>query len=214
MHKSDKFEKRNEILFVLMAAKQIMNVSLTRIEMQKIIYLINILAPLKSLILDYFEFKVWHNGPYSKDIQNTLNNLVALNLVEMPDYKIKNNNNKISEMSKYTISPLGENIVSQLILYDAKQEEYQWILSIVRLVNLYGINNIVEIVYQEPTFKYLKNKNDGFGSTIYINEIDDNKLISLIKEIKKIGEQDFGYRFDKPEDILLAVFDYLYSEIH
>lgn len=210
MGKLYELERKNEILFALRAIKKVINRPVTRIEVQKIIYLTNILAPLKDFILDYFEFTVWHNGPYSKEIQNSLNNLVSRRLVKMKQYKIKRSNGRSFETSKYVINIHGERVINKLIKFKQKKEQYAWVYSIVRLINLYGIDNVVKIVYQEPTFKHLKE--NSFGSNIPINDIANNKLLFLAKEIKSIGEEEFGYKFDKPEDILLAIFDYLYSE--
>lgn len=215
MDKSLKFyEQRNEVLFVLFAAEKCIKKPLTRIEIQKIIYLSNSLSPLRDFILDYFDFRVWNNGPYSKDIQRTLNNLVGQRYLNMVEYTIKQKESKYNENSKYIISNIGRDTVNELIGIQIKKEEYEWILSVLRLISHFGIENVVKIVYEEPTFKNLKNSSNGFGAEIPIYNENKNKIVELAQELKNIGEQDFGYSFNKPGDILLAVFDYLFSEIH
>lgn len=207
------YEQRNEVLFVLNAADVYLKKPLTRIEVQKIIYLSNTLSLLKDFIMDYFDFKVWYNGPYSKDIQRTLNNLVGQRYIKMTYYRVETKGNDKNEKTKYVIEESGKKVVEELLCFDTKKEDYEWIVSIIRLVNHYGIENLVRIVYEEPTFKELKKSNDNFGASLNIYDENRNKLIKVARELQRIGKQDFGYSLDKPGDILLAIFDYLYAEI-
>jgi hypothetical protein len=207
------YKRRNEILFVLYATNKILRKPLSRIEVQKAVYLCNVLSPLKDFILDYFEFRVWNNGPYSSEIQNTLNNLVALRYIKMDNYNIKIVNMKKNESSYYSIIDRGMNVVEKLIDLPDENDQYKWIQSIIKLIGIYGIQNIVKMVYQEPTFKNLKKDIKNRGKAIPIYDDDKNEILELFKFIKEIAEEEFKYLIDTPEKVLLALFDYLYSSI-
>lgn len=207
------YERRNEVLFILSAAQKHINKPLTKTQIQKIIYLSNSLSLLKDFIIDYFDFKVWHNGPYSKQIQRTLNNLVGQRYINMTEYKIDITDSDQNDKAKYAISNEGENVVLKLLDVNTKKEEYEWIITITRLVSYYGMNNLVDIVYAEPTFKELKGSSNGFGMELQIYDQKKNALMRLAQEFQDIGKRDYGYTFEKPSDVLLALFDYMYSEI-
>jgi len=208
------YKRKNEVLFILYAANKILREPLSRIEVQKSVYLCNVLAPIKELILDFFEFRVWNHGPYSSEIQNTLNNLVALRYIRMNDYNVRTNNNVKYESSYYSILDKGILVVEKLIEYPDEKEQYLWIQSIIKIIGIYGIKNIVKIVYEEPTFRFLKQNENNRGQAIPINNVCQNKIIDLFKMIKDIAVNEFRYMVETPENVLLAVFDFLYSSIY
>ncbi|MBR9702281.1 hypothetical protein GOV13_05165 [Candidatus Pacearchaeota archaeon] len=211
LHKSagqlNSFRIKNEILYVLDCADELNWKPLGRKHLQKIIYLTHALAPLREIVISFLKFYKYRYGPYTHEIQNTLNNLIALGLVElisMEHYAGKN-----STSSKHQITKEGKKVVKRLTLLEDNQERYDWIRTIIRLIDVYGLENLVDMVYQEPTFKSAER--EGLGRSLDIDNLETNLSVKLIEFLKKHGHEKFNYETTNLEIVLISFFEYLYS---
>ena len=80
------FRRLNEILYVLYSVRKLNLSNISKIGVQKCIYLCEILSPLREIILSFINFIYWHRGPYSKDVQNLLDYLVSIDAVNVVSF--------------------------------------------------------------------------------------------------------------------------------
>lgn len=218
------FHKSNEILYVLNSVRQAENTSVSKISLQKLLYLSSALAPIKDIILSILKFQRIQRGPYSKEIQNIVDHLVAYGLVEISEFKILHSKNSIAF---YKITEGGITAVKNLGKYSKENEKIWWIDSITKLSLTYskldfaegdnefdGLDKIVRIVYQDLTFKDVK-LNKGFRALIDF-ESQDGPTKLLIDFVKNYVDQNSKYfNINNPryeaELILTSFFDYFFN---
>ena len=159
------FKKSNEILYVFYSAEGFEVPFLSKLAIQKCIYLCEVLSPLKEIILSFLNFICHFKGPYSKDIQNILDHLVAMNAIEALSFSTY----KKSSYVNYKITKAGKTLVENLIDDYVEKEKLQWIRIVMRLIDAYkdayglseeyqGIDKIIGLVYQEPSFYEIKQR--------------------------------------------------------
>ena len=219
--KNTYYKKMNEILYVFCAGKELKWNYISKIGVQKSIYLCEVLAPLKEIIFSFLNFIYHKRGPYSADIQNILDHLVALGAVELVSFERYGK----SAFANYKISETGENLVKNLIMDSAEEEKFSWINLVLKIVDAYkdifgigknfkNVDKIIDLVYQEPSFKEVQKK--GRGEFIPVG-YEKNLTIKLLEFLKKIENEEIPVLLKrKPhkdlETILLMFFEYLYLE--
>lgn len=158
------YHKANEVLYALDAVERTTVQYLSRLTLQKILYLSGSLAPLKEVILVYLRFNSEKMGPYKGDIQNTLDHLVGVGLVDIIEFK----KTKLGALSNYKITDIGKEIVSDLIKYSHEEEKFWWISIVTGLLYSYleadGLSGTVDekiksMIYQDPTYNTYNEKN-------------------------------------------------------
>ncbi|WP_316795213.1 hypothetical protein [Pedobacter agri] len=218
------FHKSNEILYVLNSVHQAEQTSVSKIALQKLLYLSSALAPVKDIILSILKFQRIQRGPYSKEIQNIVDHLVAYGLVEISEFNVVYSKNSLAH---YKITEGGIRAVEQLGKYSKENEKIWWIDSITRLSLTYskldfadgdddfeGLDKIVRIVYQDLTFKEVKSTK-GFRALIdFESEHGPTRL--LIDFVKNyIAENSQYFNIANPryeaELILTSFFDYFFN---
>jgi hypothetical protein len=219
------YNHANEILYVLKSVKDRTNNPISKLGVQKILYLSASLAPIKNIVLSIVKFITQKRGPYSSDIQNTLDNLIAYGLVEILSFKTLAN--KKYSVASYQITDGGINAISSLTKYDKEEEIFWWIDIITQVAYMYstekglkevkdfsGLDTIVKLVYQDPTFNQISRKH---GKYALIDLGGREGLTSDLINISKnylLGENSFSSKSErhKAELILLSFFEYLYSK--
>ncbi|WP_426479362.1 hypothetical protein ACP3T3_07900 [Chryseobacterium sp. CBSDS_008] len=220
----ENFHNSNEILYVLHSIHVSKGKSVSKIALQKLLYLSAALAPVKEIILSIIRFQRIQRGPYSKDIQNIVDHLVAYGLVEIKDFEIIKDKNAIA---LYEIAEGGIHAVERLLQYSVEEEKYWWISCISKLSLIYseldsaendnefdGLDKIVRIVYQDYTFKETK-ENSHFRALIDFNDTDKPtaQTIKFVKEYIEENRDMFSFtneRFEA-ELILTAFFNHFYN---
>jgi uncharacterized protein YwgA len=220
----ENFHKSNEILYVLDAVYKHKSQSVSKIALQKLLYLSGALAPIKEIILSILKFQRIQRGPYSKDIQNIVDHLVAYGLVKITEFRVIKDRNS---SAFYQITSGGQNAVQQLIAYSTEEEKYWWITCISRLSLMYaeldsadddnefhGLDKIVRIVYQDYTFKETK-ENSYFRALIDFNETDGPtaRTIEFVKDYIETNRNMFSFENerDEAELILVAFFNHFFN---
>lgn len=218
------FHYANEILYVLKSVNDNTNKAISKIGVQKLLYLSASLSPIKDIALSIVKFLSEKRGPYSKDIQNTLDHLVAYDLVKIIEYRVFSN---YSSIAFYQITEGGLAAVGALIQYNKEEEIFWWINIITRVSNLYvdenelssinqfsGMDKIVKLVYQDPTFKSIRTHK---GKYALIDLNDQNgltyELIRITNNFIKDSGTDFNTLNDrnKVELVVLNFFEFLFS---
>ena len=82
------YRNANEVLYALYAADRIANEAVSKLGLQKLLYLAASFAPIKNIVLSVVRFSRLGRGPYSKHIQNAIDQLVAYDLADISDFKI------------------------------------------------------------------------------------------------------------------------------
>ena len=176
------------------------------------------LVRVRDITLEYIKFITEKRGPYSKDIQNTVDHLVATGLVSIQSFERV----KGGSLANYKITEAGQEAIKLLRLYNVEDEKHWWISLITNMAFTYyfvdelkGTNDdkIKTLVYQDPTYKKLK-RSGYFHSLI---ELDDpeNLTYQLIQFIKTHAENNVTSTRDAnprrvAEIIILTFFEYLY----
>jgi uncharacterized protein YwgA len=162
------FKYANEVLYTLDSADRITKEPISKLGLQKILYLSACFAPIKNVVLAAIKYVRHNRGPYSKEIQNTVDQLVAYDLAEITDFTAVTK--KISYAS-YRITEGGKSAVAKLRQYSAEEEKAWWINCVVKLSKIYinedylsedeqfdGLEKIVRLVYRDDSFKAVEHK--------------------------------------------------------
>lgn len=215
-------KRSNEILYVFYSADELALPFLSKVGIQKCIYLSEVLSPLKEIVLAFLNFIYLHKGPYSKDIQNILDHLVSMNAIEVDSFSTYGKNSYVN----YKITRSGKSLVENLIDDHMEKEKFEWIRIVMRLTDAYkdafylneeyrGVDRIIDLVYQEPSFYEIKQRN---GKKELIPMGDKNTLTMELIHFLEKAEEVLPSKFDKEkykldlETVLLAFFEYLYVE--
>ena len=216
------FKRSNEILYLFYSADELNWPYISKIGVQKCLYLSEILSPLKEIILAFLNFIYLYKGPYSMDVQNILDNLVALNAIEVVSFTTTDGNS----YADYRIAESGKYLVQHLISYPVEKEKLDWIRTVAKVVDAYkdsyglseefkGVDRIIALVYQEPSFKDLWQREAKWEIIPFGVE---NKLTLELIDFLKTVEQKLPLKFDRSrykldlETILISFFEYLYVE--
>ncbi len=226
---------KSDILYALDAVSKYSDGIVSKIAIQKILYLVRAFSPIKNIILDYLRFHYQIHGPWSKEIQNGIDRLVGEGFVKAEYYKKTDVKHSRTD---YMITSEGKVLVKDLITIDIEKEKHWWISSIARLCIIYsnenyktkwnGLDKIADLVYQEPTFanslKKYKKKNDsnkyknGFRKR-YINFERKNNTIKELIEFINIHFEKYSISIKKENEyqnaeiILANFFEFLFVKI-
>ena len=212
------YHMANEILYALNEARSHGEGTLSKLSLQKLLYLSGALAPIKRLVVEFRHFITEKRGPYSKDIQNTVDHLVAIGLAEITHFrKIKR-----GSLANYRISGSGQAAVDLLIQYPKEADRCWWISLVTRLIFSYIVGEglqgkddekIKSLVYQDPTYKSLRIK-ELFHHLIELEDENGvtHKLVSSMKEYmgKNRATGSEISRGRSAEILLSTFFEYLY----
>lgn len=207
------YHMANEVLYVLDAAYRDANANISKLYLQKVLYLSSALSPIKDVVLTFLRYACHYRGPFSKDIQNTIDHLVAAGLVDISGI------NKIENQLyvNYILTIGGEVAVKTLIKYPYEEEKHWWISSVYQLSSIYMHSKkltgdvdkrIMSLVYQEPTYVDEKQKIDRWKSVDFNKEsVPIKQLIEFIKKYEINNNKNVRR---EAEVLLVAFFEYLY----
>lgn len=214
------FHMANEILYALSAINKTSVKHLSRLTLQKVLYLSGALSPMKNIALEYLRFNAENLGPYERTIQNTVDHLVGIGLVDVIYFE---ETKKGGALTNYAITNIGEQVVKRLIQYSNEEEKQWWISLVTRMAYSYleadGLSGTVDkkirtIVYQDPTYEPYRKKN-LFRRLI---DLSDKKGITyqFVEFLKEYATRSNVLNSDLDERkkvaIMLVVFmEYLYT---
>lgn len=213
------FNLSNSILYVLYVCDEY-SIEVSKIGIQKIFYLSQVLEPIRDIADQVVKFVRNFRGPYSKELQNELDHLCAYGLVDLVKFEVIQGKNSIAV---YQIGVGGINAVNELIKYSKEEDRFWWISTIVRSCNLFfdnevfdnenneynGFDNIVNLVYQDPTFKEYEERN--IRTLIELG--DDTVTASLLKQsiqhFQNLHNANEINERNVTEFLILGYFNYL-----
>lgn len=215
MSSARRFRRYNETLFALEAAEHVGWQYLSRIQVQKILYLTEMLGPFQQFIISRLEYYPWHRGPYSKSLQNGIDHLVARGLATITYYHLRQTTQVVPtrddkvEVVQYQITDSGHSLIKSLCSYEGNMDTRRLVQLVCELVDLYGVSNILNLVYEEPTFSELKAR----GKADFIDpESENNQTLELLSFIDDTARTAMRYTSVTWEAIATAYFDFLWSK--
>lgn len=172
-------QRYKDVLLALATAHKY-NQTLGRLQLQKFVYLADIL----SLIWDVVGPKEGHytykNGPYDPGIQNAADVLAFRGAVEIARSKIA-----ISKVTaEYKITPLGINLVEKMIAEASFRKRADLYAAIGDEVERRGWKNLRQLVYAEAT--YVIKKGDNFGQSINVNSLLSNDSLRIVLDFNDL----------------------------
>lgn len=216
------YHMANEILYALSASKKTSVGYLSRLTLQKILYLSGALSPLKDVLLEYLKFNAEMLGPYERRIQNTVDHLVGIGLVDVAYFE---ETRKGGALTNYIITDTGQIVVDRLIQYSNEEEKAWWISLVISMTYSYleasDLNGTVDekvrtMVYQDPTYEPYR-KNNLYRRLI---DLSDKKGLTyqFIEFIKEYASHNGMLSPDLDERkkvaiMLVAFMEYLYTSV-
>ena len=153
--------------------------ALSRIQMQKYLYLMDSLAVLYELLPPVEAHYTFRHGPYDPFIQSAVDSLAFRGLAKIQTLVRRSNGNIASE---YSLSPAGFQW-SERMRADPVLSERSVLADVVaRQVNRIGWDRIVLLVYAEPTF--LNSRPDGFGKKLKPQRASINSSAYVLQLIR------------------------------
>lgn len=219
----DQFKQAAETLYIFNACKRYSDGVVSKVALQKLMYLSVILSPIKEIIINFLKFRYDVRGPFNWELQNTVDHLLGLGYVKIVNYNYKNE--KQIHVT-YQITEKGSKTVTNLVQLEQESEKHWWISCVCRLSFSYsaqpfdsewkGLDKIVDLVYQDPTF--LRGKENGnFRTGLDIGGEGDvtKDLIGFTKAYLQNSEIKVDEMNERrlTEIILVAFFENMYSKV-
>lgn len=170
-------QRTKDVLFALTAATEYVQ-ALGRLQLQKTIYLFDILAIAWRQVGGSESFSTWKNGPYDMTIQNAVDSLCFRGLVSI---------NKITFIgirkthAAYSLTKIGRIAVEKLSREEHFADDLALFREIAEEVDRRGWSDIKQIVYSEPTYNLARATNRGNRLSVRQSQNLSWKLIAQIR---------------------------------
>ena len=173
---------------------------LSRIELQKFVYLLDIVAYLYEILPPREGHVTYKRGPYDFAIQNAADSLAFRGLIDIVSIKQR----KQGEIqTRYILNSSGKRWLGQIIEWRPFIAKWEAALSIAKKINQLGWDHIVRLVYSEPTF--IDRKTFGYGQRLEPYNGLENTAASFFRIIT----HGLTYGFDNNlpnEELLIKLF--------
>jgi hypothetical protein len=163
---------------------------LSRIQLQKFIYLIDVVSPLFYILPPQLAHQTYKHGPYDVSIQNAVDVLAFRGLVKINGVQ-KHTNGTIS--AEYTLNSFGQSWVDRLVSEQIFVPKWEAAQAVGLKINKLGWYRLVDLVYAEPTFIATRPK--GYGQELHSND----GLSSSAAFLMAMMDRALRYGHDKDE---------------
>jgi len=178
--------------------------TLTRIQLQKLIYLVDVVAYLYSILPPSARHRTYKHGPYDQNIQNAVDSLAFRGFVALGTLR-QSPQGDIA--TSYSLTSAGTSFAGMLSASPALALRNHATEAVARLVARIGWGHVVELVYAEPTFVAARGR--AFSQPL---PTDDARVDSA-KQLISIFVRSVSAGFDAadvPRDVVLeGFFEYL-----
>lgn len=166
--------------------------SLSRIQLQKFIYLLDVIRYLYEMLPPLEGHKTYKNGPYDSAIQNAVDAMAFRGLVKIRSLTSSNGN----ITSDYELTAAGLSWVEKLLSDQGIALRQEAASEIASRVKLLGWHRLVDLVYAEPTF--VNARTHGYGQQLTPNDGLENTAALLIQTIcLGLSHGNQGNRIDR-----------------
>lgn len=192
-----------DVALCLSLAKE-KQIYLNKIQLQKIIYLIDCLEAFFYISLLNDGHQTYFHGPYDKNIQNAADILVFRKMADTHNIRFIDNKTITCE---YELTNEGEQWVKYILSNDNNSlHRLEIITSLLRsLISRNLLKDIVKLVYAEPVF--VKNKRSGYGVSLDFDNLDENDVFSFMTVVLDVFDLDKSS--DRVSFISDLLIDYL-----
>lgn len=152
-----------------------------KVQLQKLIYLADILAVLWEVLGPKYGHETYKYGPYDKDIQNAVDALVFRGFVDIVSFDISSGK---SLDVKYKINDLGLDLYESIRKEKIINKKTDFYSHISYEVNKRNWFNLKSMVYSEPSF--LSNKIEGYGYGFNHLSLLNNDSLRILYDFEKM----------------------------
>jgi hypothetical protein len=152
--------------------------SLNRIQLQKFIYLLDVVGYLYDIFPPLEGHKTYKNGPYDLAIQNAVDTMAFRELVKVNSLSLSNGN----ITSDYELTDAGLSWVRKLLSDKGIAIRQEVAREVTAKVNSLGWYRLVDLVYAEPTFATARPH--GYGRLLTPNNGLENTAALLIQTLR------------------------------
>lgn len=177
--------------------------SLNRIQLQKFIYLLDIVVLLYDLYPPLKAYKTYKHGPYDPAIQNAVDSLTFRGFARPTS--ISHSGTNIS--AEYKLTTAGKDWIDGMAEWDAFNIRSKATVNIGYKVNEIGWTKLVDLVYAEPT--YVDKRSDGWGQRLDSGNAIGNSSAYLFKMIEVGLSQSSNKESVEPDLMVNLFFRYL-----
>lgn len=172
---------------------------LGKVQLQKFVYLLDVLRPLYEIMPPLDGHITYKYGPYDVKIQNAADVLAFRGFLKYHQIKI-NSQNHIA--LTYFLTSDGERLVTKFYSNRVFYSSWEISTKIGFWLNKLGWGRIIALVYSEPTFVSVRQK--GFGQRIIPYDATQNSA-ALIMEIIDYGLST-GFKGSLNNELMVELF--------
>jgi len=196
-------QRSKDVLFALSEAGEY-NVDLNRLQLQKLIYLFDVLALSWRHVGATPAFRPWYNGPYDSTIQNAVDALAFRGFVTVTHVSFRRTKNV---EARYRLNEAGVAAVTELAANAAMAHDRQLFREIAREVDSRDWAKIKELVYAEPTYNRARSRTQI--ARLPVGNVIENLSWRLLNDVKA------AFNVDRPSpmsprtlvQVLFAILD-------
>jgi hypothetical protein len=180
-----------DVTLCLLAANK-NNILLSRLEIQKIIYLIDSMSAYLFVLSGQKGHQTYFYGPYDKNIQNALDALVLRDIAEMQDLNIHNKNISCN----YILTGSGLAWANEM-LNNSKSINYRSKIVegvIYSLIQRDLLHKVKELVYAEPVYVEAKVHGNHYDLALSCDN-SGHSYLALIEHYLKDNENQIDISF-------------------
>jgi uncharacterized protein YwgA len=149
---------------------------LRRIQLQKFIYLQDVLIAAWREIAKPSAFVPWDRGPYDSQIQNAVDALAFRGFVDVSNLVFRATRNA---RSTYRLTSHGLDALASIRSDSIIDNEFLLAEAIAKEIDRRGWNHIVDLVYAEPTYVSARNRDDS--RSLRIDDPSQNMLLQIVR---------------------------------
>jgi hypothetical protein len=177
---------------------------LTRIQLQKFIYLLDAIGLIFDLLPPSRAHLTYKYGPYDAAIQNAVDSLAFRGFVTASDVR-RSPEGDIS--ARYQLSAAGHSWLRRIADTELFASRWDAALVIGRRINTLGWERLVDLVYAEPTF--VSTRPRGYGQLLQVNNGLNNSAAFIIAVINRVLSHGFANTSTSRDLIVNLFFRYL-----
>jgi hypothetical protein len=153
--------------------------ALSRIQLQKFLYLMDSLAGLYELLPPLEAHYTFRHGPYDPFIQSAVDSLSFRGLARIRSLVRRSNGNIASE---YSLTIAGVRWSDRMLAHHALAERNEVAEVVAKQVNRIGWNRLIPLVYAEPTF--FNSRPEGYGKKLKPQRSSTNSSAYVLQLIR------------------------------
>src|SRR3954451_9295181 len=177
--------------------------TLTRIQLQKLIYLVDVVAYLYSILPPSERHRTYKHGPYDQNNQNAVDSLAFRGFVALGALR-QSQHGDIA--TSYSLTPAGTSFAAMLSSDPALALRSYATEDVARLVARIGWGRIVELVYAEPTFVAARGR--AFSQPLLTDDVQIESAKQLILMFVRSVSSGFDVPVVPRSVIVQGFFEY------